>query len=167
MPSRFLAILACAGVPALLLAGYLVWRNAPVQAAKRYLDKLARTATVYPEDSALNRRFRPSQFEPMLADHLEIHLPESQVSGSLEMEQLLAGYLSLVAEASYFQVTFTEVKIARQSPGEWIVQARLTVRCDEAVERFPADQPVDLAIRPQGNGFRLVSIRARTVAAGS
>lgn len=167
MPPRLLAILACAGASALLLAGYLVWRNAPGQAAKRYLDKLARSASVYPEDSALNRRFRPSQFEPMLADPLAIHLPESHVSGSFETEQLVAGYLSLVAEASYFQVTFTEVKIARQSPREWVVQARLTVRCDEAADQFPADQPVEITIRPEENGFRLASIRARTAATGS
>lgn len=167
MPSRFLTVLACAAAAGLALAGFLAWRNSPAQVAKRYLDKLARSASVYPEDSALNRRFRTAQLDPMLADPLEVRFPESHVSGTFEKEHLLAGYLSLVADATYFQVIFKQVQLEQQTPTEWLVQARLTVRCDAAADRFPADQPVAIVIRREANGCLLTSIRARPAAAGS
>lgn len=161
MPARILAIL----VSLLLLAagstGYLVWRNTPAQVAKRYLEKLARTVTVYRENSPVNRRFRASSLGELLADPLELHLPSARVDGSFNQEELQSGYLSVSLECGYFQVAFSKVKLLQSDPKFLRLEASLEVVSDFPDDLFPFRQLVELQISRSGKSLLLSSVSSK------
>jgi hypothetical protein len=160
-PRRLLPFLAAGTLLAAFLTGYALWWNAPAQVASRYLDKLARTATVYSETGPLQRRLRASRLSEMLANPLAIHLPEAHLSSSFDPEELLSGYLSIALEASYLQVTFSKLKLRERSSRFLKVEARLSVVADYPDERFPLDQRVDLKLEKEGDRLLLSSVSAR------
>lgn len=161
MPKRLFILIACLLTLAAGLGMYLHWRNSPAEVARRFLNQLASKATVYPEDSPLQRRLRGPQVVERLADPLEIRLPASHVNGTFDQEELLSGYLSVVLEAKYFQVSFSQLRLLRKTPGELRIEGRLTVRCDVSCETMPMDQLVDLILQQDREGIRLSRVTAR------
>lgn len=146
------------------LAGYLVWRTSPAQVARRFLERLAETATVYPEHNQLNRRLRGSRISQLLADPLVIRVQDTRFSGSYDTEELVSGYLSVVLDASYFQVTFSKIRLLEANPRLLKAEGRLNIQSDEGHQPLPFDQVVELEIRKIDNLLLLSRVSTRAPA---
>jgi len=151
MLSRPLLVTATALVLAGTLTGYLLWRNSPQQVARRYLQKLARTATVYPEDSTLNRRLRPPRLGQLLGNPLELRFPEANVSSVYDLEELLSGYVLLISEGHYFEATFSRIRLRENRDDLMRLTAQLNVQSNYPAEQFPIDESVELDVKKIGD----------------